>query len=176
MQIIPPHPHHIKPFLLLSTGILPVLLCSFNGSVQKNERSWDRTWSTSGLSALLTTLPRSLHLCTAAHTKQKNQNLPPRFQPLSSILGYQSKLSCAVASHCHESWIFYWIKTLTLGGKLQRRSWMPTACHLPWTQNPQLWETERPFPNSGGRNLEGISSVQELKKQDTCHNVPHFMS
>lgn len=119
MQIIPPHLHHIKSFLLLSTGILPVLLCSFNGPVQKNERSWDRTWSTSGLSALLTTLPRSLHLCTAAHKKQKNQNLPPRFQPLSSILGDQSKLSCAVASRCHESWICYWIKTLTLGGKLQ---------------------------------------------------------
>lgn len=37
MQINPPHQHHVKPFLLLSTGILPVLLSSFNGSVPKKE-------------------------------------------------------------------------------------------------------------------------------------------
>lgn len=71
MQIIPQHLHHIKPFLLLSTGILPVSLWSFNGSVQKKEGSWTRTWPTSGLSALLTALPRCLHLCTAAHKSRR---------------------------------------------------------------------------------------------------------
>lgn len=94
--------------------------------------------------------------------KAKESKLTPKDSAslFSSRLRDKSKLACAVTSHCHESSIFYWIKTPALGGKLQRLSWMPTAWHLPWTQNPQLWETESPFPNGGDRNLEVKAFLQ----------------
>lgn len=119
----------------------------------------------------------SLHLCTAAHKKQKSEKLCPIIQPLFFPLGSGTKENwCVLWPPAAMNQICYWIKTPTLGGKLQKWSWMTTACHFPWTQNPQLWETERSFPNGGDRNLEVQAWVQELRRQGTCHNITHLIS
>ena len=105
--------------------------------------------------------------------KAEGSKLTPKVSAslFSSRLRDQSKLACAVASRCHESWICYWIKTPTLGGKLQGWSWMPAAWHFPWTQNPQPWETERPFPNNSDRNLEVKALLQCKNSGDKIHAI-----